>query len=121
MIRSASAVYARASTLVTLTNACYTQGLIWPRDLSVITVAHTQAQLQLGTNPFTYVSVPVRRISQGAAHLLASLAMDDRAPYSQQFILYGSSSMRLVHEHGGSIGAPATERIGEPWPTVTSA
>ena len=120
VIRSASAVFARASTLNTLTNACYSQGLRWPNDISVITVAHSQAQLQLGINPFTYVSVPVRRISQGAAHLLASLTTGDRAPYSQQFIVYGSSSMRLVHEQGGSIGALATDRVGESEPVVTS-
>jgi DNA-binding LacI/PurR family transcriptional regulator len=121
VLRSATAVLARASTLSTLTNACYTQGLRWPRDLSVITVAHSQAQLQLGTNPFTYVSVPVRRISQGAAHLLASLAIGDQAPYSQQFIVYGSSSMRLIHEQGGSIGALTTDRVGASEPMVTSA
>ena len=120
VIRSASAVYARASTLTMLTNACYTQGLRWPRDLSVITVAHSQASLQLGTSPFTYVSVPVRRISQGAAHLLASLAAGDQAPYGQQFMVYGSSSMRLVHEEGGSIGAPAMERVGASRPIITS-
>jgi DNA-binding LacI/PurR family transcriptional regulator len=121
VLQSATAVLARASTLGTLTNACYTQELQWPRDLSVITVAHSQTQLQLGTNPFTYVSVPVRRISQGAAHLLASLSIGDRAPYSQQFIVYGSSSMRLVHEKGGSIGALITGRSGASGPIVTSA
>ena len=120
VIQSASAVYARASTLTTLTNACYTQGLRWPRDLSVITVAHSQASLELGTNPFTYVSVPVRRISQGAAHLLASLADGDQAPNSQQFVVYGSSSMRVVNEEGGSIGTPATDRASGFTPVVTS-
>jgi DNA-binding LacI/PurR family transcriptional regulator len=121
VLQSATAVLARASTLGTLTNACYRQGLQWPRDLSIITIAHSQTQLQLGTNPFTYVSVPVRRISQGAAHLLESLTTGGRVPYSQQFIVYGSSSMRLVHEQGGSIRALITGRSGASEPIVTSA
>ena len=121
VIRSASAVYARASTLATLANACYTQGLRWPQDLSILTIAHAQALVHLGTNPFSYVSVPVRRISQGAAQLLSSLSTEDRGPYSQQFIVYGSSSMRVINQEGGSIGAPAAGRIAASPPLSTTA
>jgi DNA-binding LacI/PurR family transcriptional regulator len=107
-LNHASAVFARPSTLPVLANACYALGRHWPADISVMTIGHPITIPQLGSNPFTYVTVPVGKISRGAAHILASLIEDNEVPYSQQFMVYGKSSMRIMNAEGGSVGAPVT-------------
>jgi hypothetical protein len=71
-----------------------------------MTIGHPSSMPQLGDNPFTYVTVPVGKISRGAAHILASLIEDNEVPYSQQFMVYGKSSMRVQNAEGGSVGIP---------------
>ena len=106
-LSKASAVFARPSTLPVLANACYSLGRHWPDDISVMTIGHPSSMPQLGRNQFTYVAVPVGKISRGAAHILASLIEDNEVPYSQQFMVYGKSSMRIMNAEGGSVGQPA--------------
>jgi DNA-binding LacI/PurR family transcriptional regulator len=94
-----------------LANACYASGRRWPDDISVMTIGHPGSMPQLGGNPFTYVTVPVGKISRGAAHILASLIEDQEVPYSQQFMVYGKSSMRIINAEGGSVGVPQQRLI----------
>jgi DNA-binding LacI/PurR family transcriptional regulator len=104
---SATAIFARPSTLHLLANGCYARNMRWPEDISIITVGHPQSISQLSRNPFTYVGVPVGRISRNAAHTLASLIEEGAGAYSQQFAVYGQSAMRIMNADGGSVGAPA--------------
>jgi DNA-binding LacI/PurR family transcriptional regulator len=103
---AATAIFARPSTLHLLANGCYARNMRWPDDISIITVGHPQSIPQLSRNPFTYVSVPVGRISRSAAHILASLVEEGDGAYYQQFAVYGQSAMRIMNADGGSVGAP---------------
>ena len=109
-LQDATAVFARPSTLPVLANACYAMERRWPQDISVITIGHPSSMPQLGGNPFTYVAVPIGKISRSAAHILASIIQDYEVPYSQQFMVYGKSSMRITNAEGGSVGSP-TQRL----------
>jgi len=102
-----TAVFARTSTLATVANACYAANLRWPRDVSIITLGHPQSLAQLSGHPFTYVGIPVGKISRAAAHLLASMVDEDDFRYSHQFVVYGRSAMRVMNPEAGSVGAPA--------------
>lgn len=104
---SATAVFARPSTLHLLANGCYAKNLRWPDDISIITIGHPQSIPQLGSNPFTYVGIPVGRISRSAAHILSSLVEEGEGAYFQQFAIYGKSAMRIMNAEGGSVGPPA--------------
>jgi DNA-binding LacI/PurR family transcriptional regulator len=103
-----TAVFARTSTLATVANACHAANLRWPRDISVITLGHPQSLAQLSSHPFTYVGIPVGKISRAAAHLLASMVDEDDFHYSHQFVVYGRSTMRVMNPEGGSVGAPGS-------------
>ena len=59
------------------------------------------------SHPFTYVGIPVGKISRAAAHLFASMADEEDFRYSQQFVVYGRSAMRVMNAHAGSVGPPA--------------
>lgn len=67
--------------------------------------------VQLGGSPFTYVAIPVGKISRSAAHILVSMIQDDEYLYSQQFMVHGKSSMRIINAEGGSIGPPAKRLV----------
>jgi DNA-binding LacI/PurR family transcriptional regulator len=103
---SATAIFARPSTLHLLANGCYAKNIRWPDDISIITIGHPESIPQLGSNPFTYIAVPVGRISRSAAHILSSLIEEDQTAYYQQFAIYGKSAMRIMNADGGSVGAP---------------
>ena len=104
---SATAVFARPSTLHLLANGCYARNMRWPDDISIVTIGHPQSIPQLGSSPFTYVGIPVGRISRSAAHILSSLIEEGEGAYSQQFAIYGKSAMRIMNTEGGSVGPPA--------------
>jgi DNA-binding LacI/PurR family transcriptional regulator len=106
-LEQTTAVFARTSTLATVANACYAANLRWPHDVSIITLGHPQSLAQLSSHPFTYVGIPVGKISRAAAHLLASMVDEDDFHYSQQFVVYGRSAMRVMNPEAGSVGAPA--------------
>jgi len=103
----ATAIFARPSTLHLLANGCYAKNLRWPDDISIITIGHPESIPQLSSNPFTYVGIPVGRISRSAAHILSSLVEDGDGAYYQQFAVYGKTAMRIMNADGGSVGAPA--------------
>ena len=103
----ATAIFARPSTLHQLANGCYAKNLRWPDDISIITIGHPESIPQLSSNPFTYVGIPVGRISRSAAHILSSLVEDGDGAYYQQFAVYGKTAMRIMNADGGSVGAPA--------------
>jgi DNA-binding LacI/PurR family transcriptional regulator len=101
---SATAIFASPSTLLLLANGCYAKNIRWPDDISIITIGHPESIPQLGSNPFTYIAVPVGRISRSAAHILSSLIEEDQTAYYQQFAIYGKSAMRIMNAGGGSVG-----------------
>ena len=107
VLRSATAIFARPSALHLLANGCYTKNLRWPEDVSIITVGHPQSIPQLGSNPFTYIGIPVGRLSRSAAHILNSLVEKEEEEYYQQFAVYGKSAMRVMNADNGSVGTPA--------------
>ena len=107
-IERSTAVFARTSTLSTVANACYAANLRWPNDFSVITLGHPQSFAQFGSRPFTYVGIPVGKISRAAAHLFASMADEEDFRYSQQFVVYGRSAMRVINPDAGSVGPPSS-------------
>lgn len=106
-LASATAIFARPSTLHLVAQGCYGKNLRWPDDVSIISVGHPESIPQLGSNRFTYVSIPVGRISRSAAHILSSLIEEDDGTYYQQFAVYGKSAMRIMNTEAGSVGAPA--------------
>ena len=79
----------------------------WPDDISIVTIGHPQSIPQLGSSPFTYVGIPVGRISRSAAHIVSSLIEEGEGAYFQQFAIYGKSAMRIMNAEGGSVGPPA--------------
>jgi DNA-binding LacI/PurR family transcriptional regulator len=103
----ATAIFARPSTLHLLANGCYAKNLRWPDDISIITIGHPESIPQLSRNPFTYVGIPVGRISRSAAHILSSLVEDGDGAYYQQFAVYGKTAMTIMNPDGGSVGPPA--------------
>jgi DNA-binding LacI/PurR family transcriptional regulator len=109
VLGSATAVFARPSTLHLLANGCYAKNLRWPDDISIVTVGHPESIPQLGSNPFTYIGIPVGRISRSAAHLLSSLVEEGESAYYQQFAIFGKSAMRVMNADGGSVGAPSPQ------------
>jgi DNA-binding LacI/PurR family transcriptional regulator len=104
---TATAIFARPSTLHLLANGCYARNIKWPEDISIVTIGHPKSIPQLGSNPFTYVGIPVGRISRSAAHILCSLIEGDETAYSQQFAIYGKSAMRIMNAEAGSVGVPS--------------
>ena len=106
VLDSATAIFAPPSTLHLLASECYAKNLRWPDNVSIITIGHSESIPQLGSNPFTYVGIPVGRISRSAAHILSSLVEQEETSYYQQFAIYGKGAMRIMNAEGGSVAAP---------------
>ena len=77
-----------------------------------MTVGHSHSIPRLGPRPFTYVNLPLGKVSRGAAHLLATLMQGDALSYGQEFVVYGVSAMFVANGEGGSVSAPRTARVG---------
>ena len=54
------------------------------------------------------MGIPVGKISRAAAHLFASMADEEDFRYSQQFVVYGRSAMRVINPDTGSVGPPSS-------------
>ena len=110
VLHEATAIVAPPSVLWATARAFYNTGLQWPEDVSVISMGHSLFTPKMGVRPFTYATLPIGKVSRGAAHLLMTLAQADGSSYGQEYVIYGASSMSITHAEDGSVGPPARER-----------
>lgn len=108
LIHESSAVFAHPSTLNVIAHACYDQHITWPDDISIVSLGHSQSIPRFGPRPFTYVSLPVGKVSRTAAHLLMTLVSREERLYGQEFSLFGPSAMGIVNVESGSVRALGT-------------
>jgi len=83
-----------------------------PDDLSDLTMGNSLFTPKMGRRPFTYATLPIGKVSRGAAHLLMSLTQEASTSYGQEYVIYGASSMSIAHAEDGSIGPPMRELRG---------
>ena len=105
----ATAVFTPPSNLQALARSCFRRGKEWPRDLSIATLANREFIPQLAQRPFTFVNIPVGRVSRGAAQLLSSMIKGERFQTGQEYVVYGASAMAVENLEGGSVGPPARD------------
>jgi DNA-binding LacI/PurR family transcriptional regulator len=110
VLHEATAIVAPPSVLWATARAFYNTALQWPEDVSVVTMGHSLFTPKMGMRPFTYATLPIGKVSRGAAHLLMTLAQANGSSYGQEYVIYGASSMSITHAEDGSVGPPARER-----------
>ncbi len=106
ILTQCSAIFTTPSHLPLLARACFESSTRWPRDLSVTSLGNRDFIPQLDRNPFTFVNLPIGRVSRGAAQLLTSMIQGERFQTGQEYIIYGASTMVVENLIGGSIAEP---------------
>jgi DNA-binding LacI/PurR family transcriptional regulator len=112
VLHEATAIVAPPSVLWATARAFYNTALQWPEDVSVVTMGNSLFTPKMGRRPFTYVTLPIGKVSRGAAHLLISLTEAASTSYGQEYVIYGASSMSIAHPEDGSTGPPMRELRG---------
>lgn len=107
ILKRSTGVFVPPSQLGSTARVCYENGLRWPDDVSLVTVGHPSVTPRLGRRPFTYVTLPLGKVSRGAAHLMAAMAEGEE--YGQEFVLFGASAMPVNNLEQGSVGRIAVK------------
>ena len=110
-LSDASAVFTPPSNLLVLARACFEAGVRWPRDISITSLGNREFIPQLSERPFTFVNIPVGRVSRGAAQLLSSMIKGERFQTGQEYVVYGASAMSIENLDGGSVGLPKERNL----------
>ncbi len=130
-LSQASAVFTPPSNLPALAKACFESSINWPRDISISSLGNREFIPQLSQRPFTFVNIPVGRVSRGGAQLLSSMIKGERFQTGQEYVIYGASAMSIENLNSGSVGPPPKRPLSttptpfaatpptEPQPTTT--
>ncbi len=113
-LSEATAIFTPPSNLLVLARACFDAGLDWPYDISIASLGNREFVPQLSRRPFTFVNIPVGRVSRGAAQLLSSMIKGERFQTGQEYVIYGASAMSVENLEGGSVGPPCERETAAP-------
>ena len=105
-LAASTGVFTPPSHLSLIARACSAVGLGWPDDISIATLGNRGFLPQTLGHPFTFVNIPVGRVSRGAAQLLSSMIKGERFQTGQEYVVYGASTMSIEHRENGSVGPP---------------
>lgn len=106
-----SAIFTPPSHLTLLAQACFETNVRWPRDISITSLGNRDFIPQLGRNPFTFVNLPIGRVSRGAAQLLSSMIQNEQFQTGQEYVVYGASTMAIENLEKGSVGEPRVKIV----------
>lgn len=109
-LAASTAVFTPPSHLPLLARACAEAGLSWPEDISLATLGNRGFRPQVLLRPFTFVNIPIGRVSRGAAQLLSSMIKGEHFQIGQEYVVYGASTMSIENREGGSVGPPKEPR-----------
>ncbi|MDE2837876.1 MAG: substrate-binding domain-containing protein [Chloroflexota bacterium] len=100
------AIFTPPSQLPTVARACFSGGIRWPDDISIVSLGNRAFVPQMDRRPFTFVTIPIGRVGRGAAQVLSSMVRGERFQTGQEYVIYGASTMSIENERGGSVGHP---------------
>ncbi|MBL76471.1 MAG: hypothetical protein CL763_06085 [Chloroflexi bacterium] len=106
MVRNSTGVFTPPSNLALLAQTCFENNFRWPRDISITSLGNRDFIPQLSRYPFTFVNLPVGRVSRGAAQLLADMIGGEQFQTGQEYVVYGSSTMVVENLDRGSVTEP---------------
>ena len=120
-LRSSTAIFTPPSNLLMLARACFEADARWPDDISITSLGNREFVPQLSRRPFTFVNIPIGRVSRGAAQLLSSMIKGERFQTGQEYVVYGASTMSVENLENGSVGPPGKrESFAAPTPSAAS-